>query len=126
LTGLISGSSVANVVTTGTFTIPLMKKVGFSGEQAGAIEAATGINGQILPPVMGAAAFIMVEYVGISYGDVCKHALLPAIISYIALLYMVHLDAVSAGMKGIRVLFLNQPLNKLYFLLGLPFQASLF
>ncbi|MDP3532753.1 MAG: TRAP transporter permease [Alphaproteobacteria bacterium] len=101
LTGLISGSSVANVVTTGTFTIPLMKKVGFSGEQAGAIEAATGINGQILPPVMGAAAFIMVEYVGISYGDVCKHALLPAIISYIALLYMVHLDAVSAGMKGI-------------------------
>lgn len=101
LTGLISGSSVANVVTTGTFTIPLMKKVGFSGEQAGAIEAATGINGQILPPVMGAAAFIMVEYVGISYGDVCKHALLPAIISYIALLYMVHLDAVSTGMKGI-------------------------
>lgn len=101
LTGLISGSSVANVVTTGTFTIPLMKKVGFSGEQAGAIEAATGINGQILPPVMGAAAFIMVEYVGISYGDVCKHALLPAIISYIALLYMVHLDALSTGMKGI-------------------------
>jgi TRAP transporter 4TM/12TM fusion protein len=101
LMGLISGSSVANVVTTGTFTIPLMKKIGFSSEKAGAIEAATGINGQIMPPVMGAAAFLMVEYVGIPYGEVCKHAFLPAIISYIALLYMVHLEAVSAGMKGL-------------------------
>ena len=101
LMGLISGSSVANVVTTGTFTIPLMIKVGFSREKAGAIEAATGINGQIMPPVMGAAAFLMVEYVGIPYGEVCRHAFLPALISYIALLYMVHLEAVSAGMKGL-------------------------
>jgi TRAP transporter 4TM/12TM fusion protein len=98
LTGLISGSSVANVVTTGTFTIPLMKKVGFSGVQAAAIEAATGINGQIMPPVMGAAAFLMVEYVGIPYSEVCKHAIVPAIISYIALLYMVHLEATKMGM----------------------------
>lgn len=101
LTGLISGSSVANVVTTGTFTIPLMKKVGFSSSQAGAIEAATGINGQIMPPVMGAAAFIMVEYVGLSYGEICKHAFLPAIISYVSLLYMVHLQAIKAGMQGL-------------------------
>lgn len=101
LTGLISGSSVANVVTTGTFTIPLMKKVGFRSSQAGAIEAATGINGQIMPPVMGAAAFIMVEYVGLPYGQICKHAFLPAIISYVSLLYMVHLQAIKAGMQGL-------------------------
>jgi TRAP transporter 4TM/12TM fusion protein len=106
LTGLISGSSVANVVTTGTFTIPLMKKVGFPSEKAGALEAATGINGQIMPPVMGAAAFLMVEYVGISYEDVCKHAFLPAIISYIALMYTVHLEAVSSNM---RILKQEQP-----------------
>ena len=102
LTGLISGSSVANVVTTGTFTIPLMKKVGFSSLKAGSIEAATGINGQIMPPVMGAAAFLMVDYVGISYGAVCRHAFLPAIISYIALMYTVHLEAVSANMRVLK------------------------
>ncbi|MEM7522884.1 MAG: TRAP transporter fused permease subunit, partial [Pseudomonadota bacterium] len=67
MTGLISGSSIANVVTTGTFTIPLMKRVGFTGEKAGAVEVASSVNGQIMPPVMGAAAFLMVEYVGISY-----------------------------------------------------------
>jgi TRAP-type uncharacterized transport system fused permease subunit len=65
MTGLISGSSIANVVTTGTFTIPLMKRVGFSSEKAGAVEVASSVNGQIMPPVMGAAAFLMVEYVGI-------------------------------------------------------------
>ena len=67
LTGLVSGSSIANVVTTGTFTIPLMKKVGFSAEKAGAVEVACSTNGQLMPPVMGAAAFLMVEYVGITY-----------------------------------------------------------
>jgi TRAP transporter 4TM/12TM fusion protein len=72
LTGLISGSSIANVVTTGTFTIPLMKKVGFSAEKAGAVEVASSVNGQIMPPVMGAAAFLMVEYVGIPYFDVVQ------------------------------------------------------
>jgi TRAP transporter 4TM/12TM fusion protein len=100
LTGLVSGSSIANVVTTGTFTIPLMKKVGFSPEKAGAVEVACSTNGQLMPPVMGAAAFLMVEYVGISYVDVIKHAFLPAIISYIALVYIVHLEACKLGLKG--------------------------
>ena len=94
-TGLISGSSIANVVTTGTFTIPLMKRVGFSAEKAGAVEVASSVNGQIMPPVMGAAAFLMVEYVGISYVEVITHAFLPAVISYIALVYIVHLEAVK-------------------------------
>ncbi|MGI9370598.1 MAG: TRAP transporter permease [Ruegeria sp.] len=97
-TGLISGSSIANVVTTGTFTIPLMKRVGFSSEQAGSVEVASSVNGQIMPPVMGAAAFLMVEYVGISYVEVITHAFLPAAISYIALVYIVHLEAVKRNM----------------------------
>ena len=97
-TGLISGSSIANVVTTGTFTIPLMKRVGFTSEKAGAVEVASSVNGQIMPPVMGAAAFLMVEYVGISYVEVIKHAFLPAVISYIALVYIVHLEAVKNNM----------------------------
>lgn len=101
MTGIISGSSIANVVTTGTFTIPLMKRVGFSSEKAGAVEVASSVNGQIMPPVMGAAAFLMVEYVGIPYFDVVKHAFLPAVISYIALVYIVHLEAVKAGIKGL-------------------------
>ncbi len=99
LTGLVSGSSIANVVTTGTFTIPLMKKVGFKPEKAGAVEVACSTNGQLMPPVMGAAAFLMVEYVGISYIEVIKHAFLPAIISYIALVYIVHLEACKMGLK---------------------------
>ncbi|MEO9778193.1 MAG: TRAP transporter permease [Sedimentitalea sp.] len=97
-TGLISGSSIANVVTTGTFTIPLMKRVGFSSEKAGAVEVASSVNGQIMPPVMGAAAFLMVEYVGISYVEVITHAFLPAAISYVALVYIVHLEAVKTNM----------------------------
>ena len=100
LTGMVSGSSIANVVTTGTFTIPLMKKVGFSSEKSGAIEVAASTNGQIMPPVMGAAAFLMVEYLNISYLSVLKHAILPALLSYIALMYLVHLEAVKAGMQG--------------------------
>ncbi|MGP9664218.1 TRAP transporter permease [Halomonas sp. AOP22-C1-8] len=101
MTGLISGSSIANTVTTGTFTIPMMKRVGFSAEKAGAIEVSSSVNGQIMPPVMGAAAFLMVEYVGIPYVDVIKHAFLPAIISYIALIYIVHLEALKANMQGL-------------------------
>ena len=100
-TGLISGSSIANTVTTGTFTIPLMKKVGFPAEKAGAVEVASSTNGQLTPPVMGAAAFLMVEYVGISYLEVVKHAFLPAIISYIALVYIVHLEAAKMGLEGL-------------------------
>jgi TRAP transporter 4TM/12TM fusion protein len=101
MTGLISGSSIANVVTTGTFTIPMMKRVGFSAEKAGAVEVSSSVNGQIMPPVMGAAAFLMVEYVGISYVEVIKHAFLPALISYIALVYIVHLEAMKANMQGL-------------------------
>jgi TRAP transporter 4TM/12TM fusion protein len=100
-TGIISGSSIANVVTTGTFTIPLMKRVGYRPDQAGAVEVSSSVNGQLMPPVMGAAAFLMVEYVGIPYIEVMKHAFLPAIISYMALLYIVHLEALKANMVGL-------------------------
>ncbi|GGC03872.1 C4-dicarboxylate ABC transporter [Marinobacterium zhoushanense] len=101
LSGIISGSSIANVVTTGTFTIPLMKRVGFPATKACAVEVAASTNGQLTPPIMGAAAFLMVEYVGIPYIDVIKHAILPSMISYIALVYIVHLEAVKLGMQGI-------------------------
>ena len=112
-TGLISGSSIANVVTTGTFTIPLMKRVGFSSEKAGAVEVASSVNGQIMPPVMGAAAFLMVEYVGISYVEVITHAFLPATISYIALVYIVHLEAVKNNMPtlGNRVVSMGRTIG---------------
>ncbi|SFG52766.1 TRAP transporter, 4TM/12TM fusion protein [Palleronia marisminoris] len=101
MTGLISGSSIANVVTTGTFTIPLMKRVGFTNEQAGSVEVASSVNGQIMPPVMGAAAFLMVEFIGISYVQVIKHAFVPAVISYIALVYIVHLEALKKDMPAL-------------------------
>lgn len=101
-TGLISGSSIANVVTTGTFTIPLMKRVGFSSEKGGAVEVASSVNGQIMPPVMGAAAFLMVEYTGTPYIQVITHAFLPAAISYIALVYIVHLEAVKKNMPTLK------------------------
>lgn len=99
-TGLISGSSIANVVTTGTFTIPLMKKVGFSPTKAGAVEVASSVNGVLTPPVMGAVAFLMTEYVGISYVEVVKTAIIPAAISYLALIYIIHLEALKMGMTG--------------------------
>lgn len=101
LTGLVSGSSIANVVTTGTFTIPMMKRVGLSAEKAGAIEVASSVNGQIMPPVMGAAAFLMIEYVNMPYSQLITHAFLPALISYIALVYIVHLEAQKMGLKGL-------------------------
>jgi TRAP transporter 4TM/12TM fusion protein len=102
MTGMISGSSIANTVTTGTFTIPLMKRIGFPAEKAGAVEVASSTNGQLTPPVMGAAAFLMVEYVNIPYIDVVKHAFLPAVISYIALLYIVHLESLKMGLEGLK------------------------
>lgn len=122
LTGVISGSSIANVVTTGTFTIPMMKRVGFSKEKAGAVEVASSVNGQIMPPVMGAAAFLMVEYVGIPYVEIIKHAFLPAAISYIALLYIVHLEALKLGMEPIGN---RQPRPWLRRLTGFAFGAAL-
>lgn len=101
LTGLVSGSSIANVVTTGTFTIPMMKRVGLNAEKAGAVEVASSVNGQIMPPVMGAAAFLMIEYVNMPYSQLITHAFLPAFISYIALVYIVHLEAQKLGLKGL-------------------------
>lgn len=100
LSGIYSGSSIANVVSTGTFTIPLMKKTGLTAEKAGAIEVAASTNGQLTPPVMGAAAFLIAEFTGISYLDLITHAVLPAIVSYIGLMYIVHLEAVKLGLKG--------------------------
>ena len=100
MTGLISGSSIANTVTTGTFTIPIMKKTGFSKEKAGAIEVSSSVNGQIMPPVMGAAAFVMASFIGVTYFEVVKHAFLSAIISYIALFYISHLEALKLNLKG--------------------------
>lgn len=102
LTGMISGSAIANVVTTGTFTIPLMKRVGFSAEKAGAIEVSSSINGQIMPPIMGAAAFLMAEFIGISYFEVIFHALVPAFISYFGLYCIVHIEALKGNMTVLR------------------------
>jgi len=101
LTGLISGSSVANTVTTGTFTIPIMKKSGLPAVKAGAVEVAASVNGQIMPPIMGAAAFVMAELLGISYFTVITHAFLPAVISYIALFYISHLESVKLNIRGL-------------------------
>ncbi|HVV61833.1 MAG TPA: TRAP transporter permease, partial [Pseudolabrys sp.] len=101
MTGMISGSSIANTVTTGTFTIPLMKRVGYSAVKAGAIECAAGVNGQLMPPVMGAAAFLIAEYVGITYAEVVKHAFLPAFLTYGALFYIVDIEAAKLGLRGL-------------------------
>ena len=101
LSGMYSGSSIANTVTTGTFTIPLMKRTGFSAEKAGAVEVASSTNGQLTPPVMGAAAFLIAEFTGISYQEILKHALVPALVSYIALFYIVHLEAMKMNLQGL-------------------------
>jgi len=102
LSGLYSGSSIANTVTTGTFTIPLMKRTGLSAEKAGAVEVASSTNGQLTPPVMGAAAFLIAEFTGVEYTTLLKHALIPAIVSYIALVYIVHLEACKLNLKGLQ------------------------
>ena len=101
MTGMISGSSIANVVTTGTFTIPVMRKMGMPAIKAGAIEVAASTNGQLMPPIMGAAAFIIAEFIGISYFDVVVAAFIPAVISYVALMYISHLEALKLGLKGL-------------------------
>jgi TRAP transporter 4TM/12TM fusion protein len=124
MTGLISGSSVANTVTTGTFTIPIMKKTGFSKEKAGAIEVSSSVNGQIMPPVMGAAAFVMASFIGVTYFEVVKHAFLPAIISYIALFYISHLEALKLNLKGMDEE--DVPHLKKTFLAGLHFLIPIF
>ncbi|MEA2021532.1 MAG: TRAP transporter permease [Candidatus Caldatribacteriota bacterium] len=99
--GSINGSSVANTVTTGSFTIPLMKSIGYRKDFAGAVEAAASTGGQILPPVMGAAAFVMAEFLGIPYIKIAAAAAIPAVIYYIAVMTMVHLEACKYGLKGL-------------------------
>lgn len=101
LFGSVSGTAVSNVYATGIFTIPLMKRLGYRPEFAGAIEAVASTGGQIVPPVLGAAAFIMAEWLGMPYGDICMAAIIPAILYYLALLVMVHLEAVKTGMSGL-------------------------
>lgn len=98
--GIISGSSIANTVTTGTFTIPLMKRTGFRPEQAAAVEVSSSSNGQLMPPVMGAAAFIIAEFLGMSYTDVVVTAFIPAFASYFGLFYIIHLESLKLGLKG--------------------------
>ena len=99
--GMISGSSTANVVSTGTYTIPLMKKTGYRPAFAGGVEAAASTGGQIMPPVMGAASFLLAEYVGISYISLCAIAAIPAILYFIAIFVAVHFEAVRVGLKGL-------------------------
>lgn len=99
--GSISGSAVANVVSTGSFTIPLMKKIGYRPVFAGAIESVASTGGQFMPPVMGAAAFIIADMLGVSYLDVCKAALIPAVLYFFALIYMVHLEARRRDLRGL-------------------------
>jgi TRAP transporter 4TM/12TM fusion protein len=124
MTGLISGSSIANTVTTGTFTIPIMKKTGFSKEKAGAIEVSSSVNGQLMPPVMGAAAFVMASFIGVTYFEIVKHAFLPAIISYVALFYISHLEALKLNLKGMEDS--DVPNLKKTFLSGLHFLIPIF
>ena len=124
MTGLISGSSIANTVTTGTFTIPIMKKTGFSKEKAGAIEVSSSVNGQLMPPVMGAAAFVMASFIGVTYFEIVKHAILPAIISYVALFYISHLEALKLNLKGMEEK--DVPNLKNTFLAGLHFLIPIF
>jgi TRAP transporter 4TM/12TM fusion protein len=100
LSGLVSGSSIANIVTTGTFTIPLMKKVGYPPTKAAAVEVAASTDGQLAPPIMGAAAFIIAEYVNVPYVEVIKAAAVPAFASYAALFYITHIEASKLGLKG--------------------------
>src|SRR5699024_1075325 len=100
LTGIVSGSSTANTVTTGTFTIPLMKRVGYPSVKAGAIECAASVNGQLMPPIMGAAAFIMATFLNIPYSQIIIYAIIPALLTYMGLLATVHVEALKLELKG--------------------------
>lgn len=122
LCGMVSGSSVGNTVTTGSVTIPMMKETGYKSEFAGAVEAAASTGGQIMPPIMGAAAFLMAEYMGITYGEVALRAILPAVLYFAGIFIAVHLEAKKLGLKGIDKSFLPRwgaLLSKSYLLLPL-------
>lgn len=101
LCGMVSGSSVGNTVTTGSVTIPLMKKTGYKGEFAGAVEAAASTGGQIMPPIMGAAAFLMAEMVGVQYSEIAMRAIFPVLLYFTGIFITVHLEAKRLGLKGI-------------------------
>lgn len=122
LQGTISGSSVANVVTSGSFTIPMMKKLGYKKEFAGAVEAAASTGGQLMPPIMGAAAFLMVEFIGggISYWDIAKAAAIPAVLYFTGIWIMTHLEAKRIGLRGLKNEELpnrKEVLSKIYLLI---------
>ncbi len=122
LCGMVSGSSVGNTVTTGSVTIPMMKRTGYKGEFAGAVEAAASTGGQIMPPIMGAAAFLMAEYMGIPYAQVALKAILPAVLYFTGIYIAVHLEAKKLGLKGIpreELPKLGKLLPKIYLLLPL-------
>ena len=122
LCGMVSGSSVGNTVTTGSVTIPMMKRTGYKPEFAGAVEAAASTGGQIMPPIMGAAAFLMAEYMGITYGEVALRAILPAVLYFTGIFIAVHLEAKKLGLRGIDKSSLplwSSLLQKLYLLLPL-------
>lgn len=101
LCGMVSGSSVGNTVTTGSVTIPMMKRTGYKPEFAGAVEAAASTGGQIMPPIMGAAAFLMAEYMNVTYGQVTLWAILPAVLYFGGIFISVHLEAKKLGLRGI-------------------------
>ena len=122
LCGMVSGSSVGNTVTTGSVTIPMMKRTGYKGEFAGAVEAAASTGGQIMPPIMGAAAFLMAEYMNVTYAEVALRAILPAALYFTGIFVAVHLEAKKLGLKGIdrsELPKLSKLWKKLYLLLPL-------
>ena len=122
LCGMVSGSSVGNTVTTGSVTIPMMKKTGYRGEFAGAVEAAASTGGQIMPPIMGAAAFLMAEYVGVPYSNIIVRAILPAILYFTGIFIAIHLEAKKLGLRGIereKLPVLRRLLRRIYLLLPL-------
>ena len=122
LCGMVSGSSVGNTVTTGSVTIPMMKQTGYKPEFAGAVEAAASTGGQIMPPIMGAAAFLMAEYVGVPYSSIIVRAILPAILYFTGIFIAVHLEAKKLGLKGIdkdKLPVLKRLLKRSYLLLPL-------
>ena len=122
LCGMVSGSSVGNTVTTGSVTIPMMKKTGYKGEFAGAVEAAASTGGQIMPPIMGAAAFLMAEYVGVPYSNIIVRAILPAVLYFLGIFICVHLEAKKLGLRGIskdQLPIFKQLLKQTYLLLPL-------
>ena len=119
---MVSGSSVGNTVTTGSVTIPMMKKTGYKGEFAGAVEAAASTGGQIMPPIMGAAAFLMAEFTGEPYSKIAVRAILPAVLYFTGIYIAVHLEAKKLGLKGIprdQLPKLGQLMKRIYLLFPL-------